>query len=104
MNRPYVSFQEVLKRELRNPEFKAEWERTYIAREVTYWLIKYRMDHELTQTALGRAVGMKQQAIGRLEMGETVPTLETLRTLCTALGSTITISIDKTGDQSVTFE
>ena len=53
-----IPFEQVLDEELRDPEFRAEWERLAPARAVANRLIAYRADHGLTQTALGRKLGM----------------------------------------------
>ena len=56
---------EVLAEQLEDPEFRAEWERTEVARGVAILIVGYRIEHGLTQTALARKLGMKQPAISR---------------------------------------
>ena len=88
-----IPFEKVLEEHLRDPEFRAEWERLAPARAVANRLVGYRIDHGLTQTALGRLLGMSQPAIARLESGDHLPTLPTLLKLSEALGIEITVAM-----------
>jgi transcriptional regulator with XRE-family HTH domain len=83
--RRYYTAEEVLAEHLQDPEFRAEWTRLAPARAVALRLVAYRADHNLTQTALGRLLGMPQPAVARLETGEHVPSLDTLIRLADAL-------------------
>lgn len=73
-----IPFEQIMEGELRDPEFRAERERSAPARAVALSALGYRIDHGLTQTALERVLGMSQPAIARLEAGEHLPTLKTL--------------------------
>jgi transcriptional regulator with XRE-family HTH domain len=88
-----IPFEQILEEELRDPEFRAEWERLAPARAVANRLILYRADHGLTQTALARLLGMSQPAIARLEIGEHIPTLPTLLKLSEVLGLEILVTM-----------
>src|SRR5215212_5978859 len=92
-----ISFEQLLERQLRDPEFRAEWERLAPARAVANSLIGYRLDHGLTQTALGRLLGMSQPAIARLEAGDHLPTLPTLLKLSDILGLEILVTMTPPG-------
>ena len=78
---------------LRNPEFRAEWDRTAFAGAVALRLIGYRVEHHLTQTALARELGMQQPAVARLESGDVIPSLDTLSRLASRLGITFHIDV-----------
>ena len=69
-----------------NPEFRADWERTALARAVALAVLRYRTEHKLSQTALGRLLGIPQPHISRLEVGEHSPSLEMLQRLAKVLG------------------
>jgi ribosome-binding protein aMBF1 (putative translation factor) len=85
---------EVLARNLKDdPAFRAEWERTAVARAVATRLVAYRAEHGLSQAALARKLGMSQPAIARLELGEHEPTIATLARLSRGLGINIRIEI-----------
>ncbi len=88
---------QALARQLKDPEFRAEWERTALARAVATRLVKYRADHQLTQTALADQLGMKQPAVARLESGEHNPSLDTLARLANALGFEFRIAVTPQG-------
>lgn len=92
-----IPFEQILEEELRDPEFRAEWERLAPARAVANRLILYRAEHGLTQTALGRRLGMPQSAIARLEIGEHIPTLPTLLKLSEILGLEILVAMTPPG-------
>lgn len=88
-----IPFERVLDEHLRDPEFRAEWERLAPARAIAHRLIAYRADHGLTQTALGRLLGLSQPAVSRLEVAEHLPSLETLVRLSERLGIEIVVEI-----------
>src|SRR5215204_5013481 len=58
-----IPFEQILEEELRDPEFRAAWERLAPARAVANRLILYRAEHGLTQTALARLLGMLQHCL-----------------------------------------
>src|SRR5579864_4849844 len=87
-------FKDVLAESLQDPEVRAEWDRTALAREVSVWLLKYRRDHQLTQSQLAGLLGWKQPAVARLESGEHDPSVSTLRHLIERLGAKVTITIE----------
>ncbi len=70
----------------REPAFRAEWERTALARAVALRVLGYRLDHDQTHAELARQLGMRQSAIARLELGEHNPSVETLSRLSSVLG------------------
>ncbi|HET7303220.1 MAG TPA: helix-turn-helix transcriptional regulator [Segeticoccus sp.] len=84
-------------RDLTDPDYQAEHERTRLATAVAIRVLRYRTEHELTQTAFGRLVGMPQSHVARLEAGEHEPSLATLVRLSAALGVDFTLQIDPTG-------
>ena len=88
-----IPAEQVLADQLRDPEFRDEWERTALARDVSLRLIAYRAEHGLTQTALARQLGMQQPAIARLEAGEHEPSFSMLQRLARHLGMEFHITI-----------
>ena len=80
------SREEVLARDLKDPAFRAEWERTQFAHKVATQVIQYRVDHKVSQTELARRLGMRQPHIARLEAGQHEPSLTMLRRLSEVLG------------------
>src|SRR5712691_2497873 len=84
LNRLHSS-KDALQKDLRDPEFRAEWERTALARAIASEVIAYRVEQGLSQTALAERLGMKQPAVARLEAGDVTPTIETLQRLVRVL-------------------
>jgi hypothetical protein len=50
---------ELIAEQLRtDPEFRAEWERTALARAVAVAIVRYRGEHDLSQRELGQRLAM----------------------------------------------
>jgi transcriptional regulator with XRE-family HTH domain len=88
---------EILQEELQDPEFRAEWERTALARAVALAVVRYRGDHGLSQRDLAERLGMKQPQVARLELGEVNPSMETLMRVSAQLGIEFTIDVRPAG-------
>lgn len=71
-----ITFDQVLEDQLSDPGFRAEWERTRVAREVSTELVRYRAEHGLTQAALARRAGVSRSMIARLETGDYGPPVD----------------------------
>ncbi len=82
-----------------DPAYRVEHERTRFANDVAIRVIRYRTEHNLTQTAFGRLVGMRQPHVARLESGEHEPSLSTLLRLSAVLGVDFTVDINPAGVQ-----
>lgn len=89
--------EEVFAEDMRDPEFRAAWERMALAHAVALEVLKYRTDQGLSQRALAERLGMKQPQVARLEIGEHTPTIETLARLAAELGIEFTIDIRPPG-------
>ena len=84
---------ELLAEEMADPAFRAEWERTAVARAVALCLVGYRAERDLSQRDLAKLLGMEQPQVARLERGDVNPTLETLMRLAGALDIEFTIDV-----------
>ena len=82
-----------LKKRLRDPKFRQEWERTSLARAVALRLVEYRAENGLSQSALARQLQIHQPAIARLEAGDHNPSVDTLMRLSQGLGIDFHIDI-----------
>lgn len=78
---------------LANPDDRRSWYATALARSLSLALVAHRTEHGLTQTALGRELGMPQAQVSRIEAGDHTPSLDTLLRIADALGLAIDISI-----------
>jgi ribosome-binding protein aMBF1 (putative translation factor) len=77
---------QVLEEQQQDPEFRAEWDRTALARDVALRIVRYRTENRLTQSALARSLGMTQSVIARLEAGDQPPSIGTLAKLTSKTG------------------
>ena len=73
MARRLISNDQVLAGMLQDPAFRAEWERTALARAVAEAVIRYRAEHKLTQTGLARLLGWSQPVVGAAGSGRAQP-------------------------------
>jgi transcriptional regulator with XRE-family HTH domain len=85
--------EQVLAEELRDPDFKREWDRTAIARAVALKVLAYRIEHTLSQRGLAKQLGMTQPQVARLEAGEHNPTIDTLARLAQTLDIEFAIDV-----------
>ena len=80
------NFRETLSKQLKNPEFKKEWD----ALEPEYQIIKAMLDtrkeKDMTQKQLAALTGIPQADISRLENGNANPSLKTLQRLAEGMG------------------
>ena len=88
-----IDADDLLERDLQDPEFRAEWERLAAARAVSEAVVVNRTRKGMTQTALARAIGVRQPVVARIESGEHVPTIETLIKIANALDIEIMVAI-----------
>jgi ribosome-binding protein aMBF1 (putative translation factor) len=84
---------EIHEQDMRDLDYRREYERTRLANDVAIKVIKYRVDHGLSQAALASLVGMRQPHIARLESGEHEPSLTTLARLASALGLDFSVTV-----------
>jgi transcriptional regulator with XRE-family HTH domain len=80
-----------------DPAFRAEWERTALARAVAVAIVRYRAEHDFSQRELADRLGMKQPQVARLELGEVNPSIDTLMRISAQLGIEFTIDVRPAG-------
>jgi len=83
---------------LTEPDVRADWYRSALARSLSLALVAHRAEHGLTQTALGRLLGMPQAQVSRIEGGDHTPSLDTLLRIADTLGLAIDISVRPRAD------
>jgi len=64
-------FKKHLQEQLKNPEFKQEWDNIELRYAVIKQLIKLRNTYNLSQTQLAKKIGTTQAVISRIENGTT---------------------------------
>ena len=87
------SASEIHERDMGDPDYRREYERTRFANAVAIQVVRYRAEHELSQTALARLLGWNQSRISSLEAADHEPSLSTLAHLSTVLGLDLSITI-----------
>jgi transcriptional regulator with XRE-family HTH domain len=85
--------EQVLAEELRDPNFRREWDRTTVARAVALKVLAYRTEHGLSQRGLAQKLGMTQPQLARLEASEHNPTIDTLARLAQTLDIEFAIDV-----------
>ena len=80
----------------RDPAYRAQRDARAAYREIAWILIKYRMDHGLTQQQLAERVGTSYSQISRLESGRQKTNLDTLLRIAHALDLKVEIGFEGT--------
>jgi transcriptional regulator with XRE-family HTH domain len=70
-----------------------EWEKVAGQVRCRVAIVRYRAEHDLWQRDLAERLRMKQTQVGRLELGEVNPNIETLMRISAALGIDLTIEV-----------
>jgi ribosome-binding protein aMBF1 (putative translation factor) len=91
---------EALQEDLKDPEFRARWESTALARWLATEVAHYRAEHDLSQRALADQLGVHQSDIARMETGEHTPTLDRLIRVAEGLGIELMIDIHPQGREA----
>ena len=94
MTRKYIQVQEVAKKWMKNPEFRAAYDALDEEFALAGALIKARGDADMTQEQVAEAMGTTQAAVARLESGRTMPSTRTLERFAKATGTRLRISFD----------
>lgn len=83
------NFRETLADEMKDPEFRAEWEALEPEFQIMRAIIEGREENDLTQKQLAEVTGIAQADISRLENGTGNPSLRTLKRLAAGMGMTL---------------
>lgn len=90
-DRKHLDFDVWLKDQLKNPVFKAEYDRLQPEFAVIEAMIDARRKKGITQKVLAKKIGTKQSVISRLETGNANPSVAFLKRLASALDSHLEI-------------
>ncbi len=82
-------FQEFLKEQLQDDEFKKEWEDIQPEMDVIRAMVDARISQNLTQKELAERTGINQADISKLENGTRNPSLKLLKRLADGMGMTL---------------
>ena len=84
-------FRELLNEQLKEPEFKKEWNDIQPEMDVIRAMIDARIKQNLTQKELASRTGIDQADISRLENGTRNPSLKMLKRLAAGMGMALKI-------------
>lgn len=74
-----ISFDDYLKEQLKDEEFRKEYEK-YDQKSNVFWLLtEERKKQNITQKELSKMTGIRQSNLSRIETGICSPTLDTLQ-------------------------
>ncbi len=94
------NFRETLYDQMKDPEFRLEWEALEPERQIIRAIIEGRQLNDLTQQQLAAVTGIAQADISRLENGTGNPSLRTLKRLAAGMGMRLKLEfIPNTGGQ-----
>lgn len=82
-----MNLQEFKKKQMRNPKFRAEYNKYDLAFEVSQMLIEARIVKGVTQARLAEMARTKQAGIARAESGKSLPTLSFLKRIADAFNT-----------------
>ena len=85
------SFRESLNEQLRDPEFKEEWDALEPEFQVIRAILNARHEKNITQKELAELTGIAQADISRMENGNANPSLQTLKRLAAGLGMAVKV-------------
>ena len=84
-------FQNLLQEELKDPEFKKEWDDMQPEMDVIRAMIDARIEQNLTQKELAKRTGIDQADITKLENGTRNPSVNLLKRLADGMGMMLKI-------------
>lgn len=87
-------FQKYVERQMQDPEFKAEHDKTRPEFEIMRALTAARVSQNLTQKELSAKTGIRQSNISRIENGICSPTIATLQALADGMGKKLNIKFE----------
>lgn len=86
-----MKFDDYLQEQLKDPEFKKEWDDIQPEMDVIRAMIDARIEQNLTQKELAARTGIDQADISKLENGTRNPSLKLLKKLAFGLGMQLKI-------------
>ncbi len=91
MTRRHADFEVFLKKSLKDPKLKAEFDKLQPEFAAIEAMLRARVEKGLRQQDLARRMKTKQSVISRVEAGKTSPTVSFLQRLAQALDSRLEI-------------
>lgn len=88
-----MNWKEHKKELMKNPEFAKEYKALEPEYKLVASLIRLRLAKGLTQEGLAKLLNTKQESIARLESGESLPSLSTIKKVAEALDAELEIDL-----------
>lgn len=85
------NFRKTLESQLKDPEFKAEWDALESEYEIIQAIVAARNSMHLTQKKLSEKTGIAQADISKIENGNANPSIKTLNRIANGLGKKLHI-------------
>ena len=95
MRRRYIPVEDVAKKWMKDPEFRAEYDGLEGEFALASALIKARGEAALTQEQVAAAMGTTQAFVARLESGRVLPSTRTLQGFAKATHTRLRISFER---------
>jgi ribosome-binding protein aMBF1 (putative translation factor) len=89
--RKHLDFNVWLKNELKDPEFRLEYEKVQVEFAPIRAILDARMKKGMTQAQIAKKMGTTQSSIARVESGKSHPTIPFLQRLADATGTRLSI-------------
>jgi len=86
-----LTLNDYLKEQLKDPEFRKEWERSEAAYQVTRALIEARIKGKISQRQLAKKARTTQAVISRIENMSVSPSIGLLQRIADSLGKKLEI-------------
>lgn len=86
-----ITFDQYLKEQLKDPNFRKEWERTEAAYQVTRELIRARIEGKISQRELAKRAKTTQAVLSRIENMTVSPSIGLLQRIAQALGKNLEV-------------
>lgn len=86
------TFEDDLKRRLKDPAFRVAWEESEVEYLLAKQLIEKRLQKKLSQRELAKRAKTTQAIISRIETMNANPSLNTLQRIATVLNTKLTIA------------
>lgn len=89
-----IDFDDVLKKELENPEFKKLFDEYGYQLEIAYQILQLRKRKNISQLTLAKKIGTTQSNVARIESGRQNFSVSLLCKVADALGANLKISLN----------
>jgi DNA-binding XRE family transcriptional regulator len=88
-----MNWREQKKQLLKDPEFAKEYDALETEYKLAATLIRLRLARGLTQEDLAKLLNTKQESIARLESGNSLPSISTMKKIADVLGADLEINL-----------